>query len=227
MRLLIALLSAIVGLALIVGGYRLARVLIPLVGFLAGLSLGGAIISDLAGTVFLGTLLGVVVGLIAGLIFAILAYFYYYIAVVILTGSIGYWAGSSLMLGLGFQPGILSFLSGLLLGVAAGFVAIVANAPRYVLIVLTSFMGAVTAVGSVMLLFHKIPLEAYSYTSAKLALSNSFLWTLATLSLWVIGMVVQAASTPTNYQFEEWNWSEESDHLPTTHSHPTPHVTGA
>ena len=94
MRLSFALLSIFTGLSLAFGGYRLARFLIPLMGFLAGLSLGGAVVSDLSGEVFLGTLLGVGVGVAAGILLAVLAYFYYFMAVVILAASLGYLAGS-------------------------------------------------------------------------------------------------------------------------------------
>lgn len=222
MRLLFAILSIVAGLALLFGGYRLARVLIPLIGFLAGLSLGGAIIADTAGTVFLGTVLGVVVGLTAGVVLAALAYLYYYVAVLVLAGGLGYWAGSSFMLLLGFNPGVLSAVTGVALGVFVGLLALVTNAPKYVLIALTSVIGAVTAVGGVMLLFHKIPLDAYSYTAANVAISNSFLWTMAALALLILGIVSQVRSTA-DYTFEQWTAGGDNMHgvPPATTTHAT------
>ena len=215
MRILFALLSLIVGVALIFGGYRLARLLMPLMGFIAGLSLGGAIISDMAGTVFLGTVLGVVVGLTAGIVFAALAYFYYYLAVVVLAAGLGYWAGSGFVLWIGFHPGLLSALIGIALGALVGVFAVLANAPKYVLIGLTSIAGAVTTVGGVLLLFNKIPLDLYSYTTAKVAISNSFLWTVVALALLVVGFVSQVRMTA-GYTFEEWTLGDHTHPLPPT-----------
>src|SRR5947209_19982489 len=120
MRILFALLSAIIGLMLVFGGYRLARIVIPLWGFIAGLSLGGAVIADMSNNPFLGTFLGVMVGLVMGLIFGLFAYLYYSVAVIVLIGSLGYWAGSSFIMFLGFNHGLLSTLSGLALGIIVG-----------------------------------------------------------------------------------------------------------
>src|SRR5947209_5172442 len=98
MRLLFALLCLGVGTSLLLFGYRFARLLMPLMGFILGLSFGGAIIADLAGTVFLGTALGVMVGIVSGVVLAALAYFFYYMAVAVTAISLGYLAGTSLVL---------------------------------------------------------------------------------------------------------------------------------
>lgn len=203
MTLLFALLSGIIGLALILGGYRLARFIIPLMGFLSGLSIGGAIIANSAHVPFLGTVLGIITGIVLGLIFAALAYFYYYLAVVILAGGVGYWAGSGFVQLLGFNPGILSALVGIALGIVVGIIAIVSNAPKFALIALTSLAGAIATIGGVMLLFRVIPLDTFSLSTAGVAISNSFLWSLAALALFAIGLVVQT-NTTTDYYFEEW-----------------------
>jgi hypothetical protein len=218
MRLIMALLSLGIGAALVLMGYRFARALLPLMGFVLGLSFGGAIIADLAGTVFLGTALGIFVGIISGLILGVLAYFYYYMAVAIAAVSLGYWAGSSLILLLGFSPGFLSALAGVGLGALVGVLAVIVNLPRYVLITVTSLAGAVTAVGGTLLLFHKIPLDAYSYTTTKIALSNSFFWTVITLVLFGMGILVQLATT-TDYELDEWNAGEHSPTPPNVLTH--------
>ena len=203
MTILFALLSIIVGLALIFSGYRLARVILPVLGFLYGLSIGGAIIANSAHTPFLGTALGIITGLVLGIVFAALAYFYYYLAVVIMLGGLGYWAGSGFILLLGFSPGIISAIVGIVLGVVVGIIAVVSNAPRYILIALTSLAGAVASIGGVMLLFRVIPLDTFSYTTARVVISNSFWWSLSALILLAIGLVVQVNSTA-DYDFEEW-----------------------
>ncbi|HET6924605.1 MAG TPA: hypothetical protein VFH39_02135 [Candidatus Saccharimonadales bacterium] len=47
MRILFALLGIVTGLLLVFGGYRLARLIIPLEGFLTGLSLNDAVLVGL------------------------------------------------------------------------------------------------------------------------------------------------------------------------------------
>jgi hypothetical protein len=221
MRILFAILSVLIGLSLVFGGYRLARWLIPLMGFMFGLSFGGAIISDAAGTSFLGSFLGVVIGILAGLILAAFAYAYYYFAVLVLAGGFGYWAGSGLVLLLGFSPGILSAMVGIVLGILVGIVAIVLNAPKYVLIVLTSMIGAVASVGGVLLLFNQIPLSTFSYATVNAALSNSFFWTLGALVLWIVGIVsqIRLVSGTYEYEFNEWGTRNAHHHPPTPTLH--------
>jgi hypothetical protein len=223
MRILFALLSALAGLALVFGGYRIARFLIPLMGFMAGLSIGGAVIADASSASFLGTALGIIVGLTTGLALAVFAYLYYSLAIIVLAGGIGYWAGSGFMLLLGFSPDLLSALAGITLGIAIGLTALLLNAPKYVLIVLTSIAGSVATIGGILLLFNKIPLDFYSYTTAKVSISNSFIWTVATLALLAVGMMAQIKST-NDYDFEEWTSEVHNHHAP---PNTTPHATQA
>jgi len=215
MTIFIALASALIGLGLLFSGYQLARVVIPLMGFFAGLTLGGAIIADNASSSFLGTTLGIVVGVAAGIAMAIFAYMFYYAAIVILTASMGYVAGSGLMLWLGFNPGLVAALVGVAAGAALGILAVTTNVPKFLLIILTSIAGAVLTVGGVMLLFHVVPVDIYSYTTAKFAITNSFLWSVAAILLAGFGGAVQNMMTQ-NFTLEEWNAMHEMSKKPPT-----------
>jgi hypothetical protein len=217
MRIIFALLTVFVGVLLLFGGYRLARFIIPIWGFVAGLSLGGAVYANMASTPFLGTVLGVIVGVVVGLLFALLAYFYYAIAVLVLIGGLGYWAGSSFILFFGFNPGILSFIVGLALGIMVGLLALYYNAPKWVLVVLSSLLGGMTTIGGVLLLFNTIPLSNFSYKAVNANISNSFWWTLVAGVLAIVGMIVQARSTR-GYVLEEWGWSGHEHHPTPTHT---------
>jgi nitrate reductase gamma subunit len=121
----------------------------------------------------------------------------------------------------GFSPGLLSALVGIAGGIVVGLLAIMTNAPKYVLIALTSIGGAVATVGGILLLFNKIPFDTYSYTTANVTISNSFLWTVVTIGLIVVGIAAQAA-TARDYEFDEWTMGDQAHHLPpTTTTHPT------
>ena len=221
MRILFALLTMLAGLLLVFGGYRVARIFIPLIGFVAGLSVGGAVYADLASTPFLGTVLGVVVGIALGLVLALFAYLYYYAAIIVLAAALGYSMGSSFILFFGFHPGILSTVVGLGIGLLVGVAAVVLNAPRYFLIILTAVTGAVTAVGGVLLLFNTIPLETFNYAVAHAKISNSFIWSLLTAGLAIVGIATQAMTT-SHYYLEEWTVGGDQTH----HMPPTPHAPG-
>jgi hypothetical protein len=219
MRILFALLTLLSGGVLLAMGYRVARFIIPIWGFVAGLSVGGAVMSGLNSTPFLGTFLGVLVGLALGVLFGILAYMYYAIAIVVLIGSIGYWVGSSFITFLGFNPGVLSFIVGLALGILAAIVALIWNAPKYTLIVGTSIAGAMAVIGGILLLFNQIPLDYFSYSAVNHTVNNSFLWSIVSLGLAVFGIVVQSRST-TQYSFEAWTYHHnDGAMLPPTQHH--------
>lgn len=223
MRILFALLTLVVGIALLVGGYRLARFVIPLWGFVAGLSVGGTVISHMANTPFLGTALGIIVGLFLGIVFAVLSYLFYSIAVVVLIGAAGYWAGSSFIQLFGFNPGVLSTIVGTALGIAVALVALLLNAPKYALVVITAAVGAMTSIGGILLLFNQIPLDEFSFSAINQSVGNSFIWTLLALVLTGASIAFQIVTTH-RYSFEAWTLSSFGDddghHMPTTPTKP-------
>lgn len=218
MTIIFALLMLAAGVALLARGYRLARFIIPLWGFVAGLSIGGAIIADMDSAPFLGTVLGVLVGLVLGAIFALLAYLYYAAAVVILAAAAGYWAGSSFITLLGFDPGFISAAVGLLAGIAVALAAILSNAPKYVLIFLTAMAGAMATVGGLLLLFNQIPLDSFSYAAVNQALNVSFGWTIVAVAFMVTGIVFQVRTTE-NYTLEAWMAGDHTTGYGTGHGH--------
>ena len=87
---LIGLLLLVVGAAFCFVGYRFFRILIAIWGFFAGFNLGTAAMTALFNNAFLGTTTGIVLGLVIGVVFALLAYFFYYFAVVLLGATAGY-----------------------------------------------------------------------------------------------------------------------------------------
>ncbi len=224
MRIIFALLSGLIGLVLIFGGYRLARLIIPLWGFVAGLSLGGAVIAALAGTPFLATVLGLIIGIVLGLLFAIFAYLYFSLAVVILIGSLGYWAGSNFIEILGFHAGFLSTVVGLLLGIVVGIFALLTNAPKYVLILITSIAGAIATVAGILLLFNVVPLSEFSYSAAHVKIDSSLAWSILALVLAIVGVAFQVNST-SDYELNEWSLNNKDlpykTHTQGPHSHST------
>lgn len=202
-ELLFALIAGGLGAVLLLAGYRFGRVIIPLWGLFAGFALGASAATDALGGAFIGTTVGIVLGLVVGLVFAVFSYFFYSLAVVLLGATVGYWIGSGFISLLGFNKGFLAAVVGITVGIVFGIAALVLNAPKYFLIVITSIGGSVAIVGGVLLLLNKIELTAFDYNTAASTIANSAFWLAVSGALIVVGIIAQVKSNP-DYTLEAW-----------------------
>ena len=76
-------------------GYFAMRIVIPIWGFFAGFMLGAGATSLFDNSEFLSTVLGWVLGFFIGLLFAVIAYLFYEIAIVLAFASIGFTFGAA------------------------------------------------------------------------------------------------------------------------------------
>ncbi|MCK9641491.1 MAG: DUF4203 domain-containing protein [Prolixibacteraceae bacterium] len=197
------LLAAAVGLCLTFYGYRLARFILPIWGLVAGFTIGASATADALGKQFIGTTLGIIIGLILGLVFAVFAYFFYSLAVVLLGASVGYWIGTGFITLLGFHSGFLAAVVGIIIGALFAIMSIAFNIPKYFLVLVTAIGGTVATVGGVLLMFHKIPLDSFNYAATTLAVTSSWFWALSAIVLLAIGAVYQFISNP-DFVLTEW-----------------------
>ncbi len=141
--LLLGALAIAIGLAFAFWGFRVFLVLLPIWGFFAGFLLGANGVEYLFGDAFLATTLGWVIGFLLGLLFAVLSYLYYWVAVILLGGALGYELTLGLLQWIGFDTsGILAFLLALAGGAifAIGFMLL--RMPAVLVIVATAISGA-------------------------------------------------------------------------------------
>lgn len=219
-EILIGLTVLFMGVLLLFAGYRFARVLLPIWGFVSGFSLGAAITADMTSNGFLEGLLGVTVGLLVGLLFAVLIYAYFYAAIILFGAMIGYWVGSGFISILGIDPGVLTAVSGIIIGSLFAIAAVALNAPKALLIIGSSIIGAMSVIGGLLLIFNQIPLDFFSYLSVKAVVADSVFWTLGAIALAIVGAMSQFFTTH-DYELEEWYTGSGSDHH-TTPRAPTP-----
>jgi Domain of unknown function (DUF4203) len=205
---LFALLAGGVGLTLCFAGYRLARIIIPLWGFFAGFTIGAAGVSDALNSGFIGTTMGIFVGLVVGLVFALFSYFFFSLAIVLLSATLGYWLGTSMVLFLGIDKGFLSAAVGIMLGAIAAIVALVINAPKYYLIFVSGIGGAVVTFSGFLLLFGKLELDTFNYAAASAAVTSSWLWAILSIVLAIVGITYQIKMNP-DFYLEPWGESEQ------------------
>lgn len=206
-ELLFALIAGGLGFLLLAFGYKLARIIIPIWAFFAGFSIGASGVADALNAEFIGTTLGIVVGLIVGLVFALFSYFFYSLAVVLLGATVGYWIGTGLMSLIGIDKGFLSATVGIIIGIIFAILTLGLNVAKYLLIVLTSLAGATAIVGAFMLLFNSIQLNDFAYHTAESAISNSTIWSIVAVVLFILGVIVQTISNK-NYTITDWTTSQ-------------------
>jgi hypothetical protein len=188
----VAVVLIVVGLLFTFQGVKAFFVLLPFWAFVAGFAAGSEGWSTIFGEGFLATTTGWIVGAIFGVALAVLSYFWYWAAVVILFGSAGYMLGIGLMQALGIDSGVLSFLIGLALGVVFAIAAILLHAPAYLAIGATALLGAAATIVGVWLLLGRLTVAALAGGLLD-ALSKDSLAVLLWLVLALVGIAYQYA----------------------------------
>ncbi len=175
-------------------GYLAFRFIIPLWGAFVGFSFGAGLIAGITGDGFLSTTLSWLVGLAFAFVFAVLAYLFFEVAVVLAMGSIGFALGTSLMVAFGISWTWLIVLAGFAVGVLLAFFAIAANMPMVVLIVLSVLGGASAITAGIMLLVGAIDTDEFGDEAVTELANNDWWWYAVYAVLAVVGIVVQVRS---------------------------------
>ena len=117
---IIGLLAIVIGLAWAFYGLKLFAILLPIWAFFFGLIAGAQWSADIFGHGFFSTVLSWGIGLVFGLVLAAISYFWYYAAVTIAVGALGYLLGAGLVAVFLADAGILQFIAGLVVFTVAG-----------------------------------------------------------------------------------------------------------
>jgi hypothetical protein len=187
----VSLIALLLGLMLCTIGYRMFVILLPIWAFFAGFSATATGITALLGTRFLTTVLSWVLGLVVGLVFALLAYLFYYAAIIILGGTVGYYIGVGVMTWIGFKLGLISFLVGLALALVFAAAVALLQIPKILIIVLTALAGAGATLTGVYLAIGRIALPDLQWGAVGAVIRGSFWWSLIFVALAALGMLVQ------------------------------------
>ena len=194
--LLIGLVGLVLGAAVTFGGYRWFMLLLPVWGLFVGFTAGADAVSVLVGEGFLASVLGIGVGIVLGLVFALLSWFYWWGAVIVVAGVIGYESAHWLLVVIGLNPGgPLTFLISLVVGAVIAFVAIALNAPRLVAIIFTSLAGAGWMTASIALLPGIIKPEQLAAGPIAAVYTQGWLWIVIWGVLAAAGIIEQLVTT--------------------------------
>jgi hypothetical protein len=171
-------------------GYLAMRIVIPIWGAFAGFLLGAGLLSS-GDEGFLGTTLGWIVGLALAVVFALIAYLYYEVAVIIGMSAIGFAIGTSVLVALGVTWSWVIVLSGVALAVVLAVVAIVGDLPMVLLTLLTALAGSSAMVNGLMLLFGAVDLDDYTIASTTEVAADDWWWFVIHAALAIGGIVAQ------------------------------------
>ena len=201
---LIGALVMLIGLLFCFVGYRFFRILITIWGFFAGFNLGAAAMTGLFNNAFLGTTTGIVLGLVLGLVFAVLAYFFYYFAVVLLGATAGYDLGSGLVGLISNNLNVIAFIVGVVVAVVFVLLILILNLPKLLIMVFTALGGAVAMIVGLLILLGQAKVAYLQFGDAVALVRASWFWTIVAIAIAVVGFLVQW-STMRTYTME---WSE-------------------
>lgn len=178
----------VIGVVTALMGERLFRLVLPIMGLVAGVMVGYSGVQAVFGVGVISTTIAVMTGIILGAIMAVLSYLYFGIAVGLLTVllSIYFFTYLGLVFGLG-DNGFWLFLMGFA-GAVVGLAAAItfAGSGAFVIFV-TSFYGVALLFTGIMLMAGSVTLNDLQnngvVATVSEAASNHFLWLLA----WVGG----------------------------------------
>jgi Domain of unknown function (DUF4203) len=155
---LIGLLAIGIGAAWATYGLKAFTILLPIWAFFAGLLIGASLTVELLGDGFFATVTSWIVALATGVVFALLSYFIYYAAVIILGATAGYALGAGLLTAIGLD-GFLAVVVGLIGGVILALAVLVLAVPAILVVVVSAFSGAAAVVNGALILLGSIQLE--------------------------------------------------------------------
>lgn len=177
-----------IGLVLCLRGGVAFRVLIALWGALAGFWLGAGLFAQAQNEVLLASPGGWIAAILAGLVLGILAWWFYVVAVLVAFGSFGFGLGVLVAEAFGASDG-WTLTAGIAAAVLAVVIALVADLPDLILIILSVFLGAAMILRGAGALVDYAPLaeigQAQHWTDAPV-----WVWALYG-ALIVTGLVVQ------------------------------------
>jgi hypothetical protein len=189
-QILVGIVAIVVGLAWAFYGFKAFIILLPIWAFLVGFAAGASWLQELFGEGFFATVTSWVGGLVVGIVLAVLSYFWYYAAVVIVGGALGYTLGAGFMGALGFD-GILAIAAGLVVGAILAFITIVLAVPAWLVVVLSAVGGAVAVVNGALILIGRIKLEDISSGLGEGLLKDPLIATIGVIVIAAAGIVYQ------------------------------------
>lgn len=188
---LVGVVLVLLGLALCLRGYWTLRLVLSLWGALVGFGLGASLAAWINDNSYLASALGWIVGLALALVFALLAYLYYAVGVILSLGSMGFALGATVTAATGVTWDGVIITVGILCGLAVAALAILADVPLMLLVALSAIAGASVVVAGGLILTGALDVEQIDSANVADHLDGHWAWTLMFVVLAVFGVLTQ------------------------------------
>ena len=206
--LVVGILAIVVGALFCFRGYLAMRGIIPIWGGFAGFMLGAGLVASFANESFLSSLLAWIVGLAVAFVFALLAYLYYEVSVVITMSAIGFALGTGFMALIGVTWSWLILLVGLAVGVLLALLAIVADLPMALLTLLTALAGSTAIVAGILLVTNIIDVADLGTGATTERIGDDWWWYAVYAGFALAGIIAQVSSTAKLRTSLRQSWEE-------------------
>ncbi|NJN54556.1 MAG: DUF4203 domain-containing protein [Anaerolineae bacterium] len=202
------LIALLFGTIVCFGGYRLFLILLPIWGFFFGFGLGAQSVQMIFGDAFLATATSWVVGFFVALLFAVLSYLFYFFAVAIIAGSLGYGLGVAIMGIFSADLDIITWIVGIVLAIVVIVVTFRFNLAKYVIIIATALGGAAATIATLVVGVENVQLLTLFANPMQTLLDASFFWSLLFVLMAGAGIAMQIAANR-NWEVANYNRWEE------------------
>ena len=183
---ILGLLALAVGLAWAFYGLKVFTILLPVWAFFFGLLTGAQWAQDLFGEGLFSTVLSWGIGLVFGIVLAVISYLWYYAAVTIAGGALGYMLGVGFMDWLGIDAQILGLIVGLVVGAVFAAATFLLGVPIWLIIWFSAISGSAAAVNGILIFLGRIKVDDLSSGVVNGLLTDSFIG----VALWIVLAVV-------------------------------------
>ncbi|HET9520309.1 MAG TPA: hypothetical protein VFO73_04615 [Candidatus Limnocylindrales bacterium] len=189
---IVGLLAIGIGLAWAFYGLKLFTILLPIWAFFFGLVAGAQWGVDVFGEGFFATVLSWGIGVVLGIVLAAISFFWYYAAIVIAGGAVGYWLGVGFFEFLGFSgDGIIIVIIGLVVGAVFAIATFALGVPVLLVMAFSAFSGAAAVVNGALIFLGQIKLETLNDGIFGSLFANGVLGTVAFLVLGAVALYWQ------------------------------------
>ena len=189
-------------------GTRLFWIILPIWGFFFGLAIGAQGVQALFGDGFLSTAFSWIVAFFLGLLFALLSYLFWFVAVALIGGYLGYGIVVGFFGLIGVDLGPLVWILGIAAGIVFAVLTMVLNIQKWVVVIGTSLLGAAGVVGTLLVLFNQLDPAQLADHPVKVVTDAGFGWAVLVIAIAVIAAAFQAATTRI-WEISRYNrWTE-------------------
>ena len=189
-------------------GYRLFWIILPIWGFFFGIAVGGQGVQALFGDGFLSTALSWIAAFCVGVLFAMLSYLFWFVAVALVGGYIGYGLVVGLFGLFSVELGPLVWILGVVAAVIFAVATMMLNLQKYIVIIGTGLLGASGVVGTLLTLLKQVDPSVMADHPVKIVTDAGAGWAIMVLVVAVVGIAFQLASTR-YYEIARYNrWTD-------------------